>query len=168
MHDLGRDRRTTVAISFLGVAVCLLTAAPQTPFMLWNASASMPIGLYAVSSRSPGLGETAVVDLPSGIRELAARRRYLPPGIPALKRVAALAGDRICARGAFVFINERLAAARQSTDALGRPLASWHGCQVLRREVFLLGEGRGSFDGRYFGPLDQARVTGSARLLWAW
>jgi type IV secretory pathway protease TraF len=39
---------------------------------------------------------------PDVARDLASRRRYLPRNVPLVKPVAAIAGDRVCARAAAV------------------------------------------------------------------
>jgi type IV secretory pathway protease TraF len=44
----------------------------------------------------------------------------------------------------------------------------WQGCRVLQTgEVFVLADHPGSFDSRYFGPLDTASIAGRAVLLWS-
>jgi conjugative transfer signal peptidase TraF len=108
-----------------------------------------------------------VARLPDGPRRLAARRGYLPSSVPVIKRIAALYGDRVCARGDRLWVNGRLIAARQGADAAGRPLEGWQGCRMLGDEVLLLGDSARSFDSRYFGPIDRTRVIARARLLWA-
>lgn len=153
-----------------GLAGLGLTIAwPPLPRLVWNASASAPIGLYAVSpGTAPARGEMVIARLPPEARELAARRRYLPRDVPLVKRVAAVAGDAICAAGRMVTVNGKPVAARRATDTVGRPLPAWQGCiRLAPGTVFLLmAETPDSFDGRYFG-LTQARdVIGKATPLW--
>ena len=154
-----------------GGAACLgLTIVfPPRPLLLWNASASAPIGLYFVSGRAPAArGEMAVAWPPGAARELAARRRYLPAKVPLVKRVAALKGDTVCALGQVVTVNGTIAANRRSVDRAGRPLPNWQGCVSLGRGMLflLVGTQPDSFDGRYFGPTDVADVIGKATPLW--
>src|SRR3546814_19934452 len=64
---------------------------------------------------------------------------YLPMNVPLVKRVAAYAGDRVCASGLGIFVNGRRVAERRVTDRMGRPMPMWEGCTVLRgRQLFLL------------------------------
>jgi conjugative transfer signal peptidase TraF len=160
-----------VAAAGVPAAALLATLiANPRPIFLWNASASSPEGLYAVGAPlSFKRGDFAVARPPADARRLAADRRYLPAGVPLVKRVAGVAGDRICARGAHVAVNGRLAAFRRSFDPSGRPMPSWSGCRTLASgEIFLLSSGRPlAFDGRYFGPTSAADIVGRARLLWA-
>ncbi len=154
----------------LGTGLLVLTiAAPPTPRLVWNASASAPIGLYAVRpGASIQAGDMVVARLPDGWRSLAARRRYLPANVPLVKQVAAVAGDQVCAVGAHVRVNGRPIAERRSADAAGRPLPWWRGCIQLREGQFflLMRDSPASFDGRYFGPTEGAQLVGKATLLW--
>lgn len=155
--------------SVLGVLACLATLPTPTPIAMWNASASMAIGLYLVAPSGPARrGDVVIVALPRDASALAAKRGYLPARVPAIKRIAAVAGDEVCARGDQLFVNGRIVAARLRADAQGRPLQQWRACRRLGDEILVLGDGRRSFDGRYFGPIARDAVIGLARLVWAW
>lgn len=169
-----RARRTRVgrraALLGAGIACLGLTIAlPPLPRLVWNASASAPIGLYAVS---PGAalrrGDMVIAWPPSAARQLAAGRHYLPGNVPLVKRVAGRAGDRVCALGRVVTVNGSPVARRRIADASGRPLPAWQGCIWLAPDmVFLLmAETPNSFDGRYFGVTLTQDVIGKATPLW--
>ncbi len=67
------------------------------PKLLWNASASVPIGLYAVHHVGAlHVGELLVVTPPEPLASFLDQRRYLPKGVPLLKRVVALPGQTVC------------------------------------------------------------------------
>lgn len=167
-----RRRRRRLAIAVLvgftagPLAASTLWRAPV--LLVWNASASAPVGLYHVHDEQPiGRGDMVVAWTPEPARSLAARRRYLPANVPLVKRVAAVAGDRVCAADSQIAINGRRVAARQPTDRAGRPMPQWSGCQKLRAgEYFLLMNSPLSFDGRYFGLTRRSDVLGRAELLW--
>jgi conjugative transfer signal peptidase TraF len=153
-------------IAGLGVTL----ASPPAPRLVWNASASAPIGLYLVHPGAlPGRGEYVVAHLPSPLRDLATRRRYLPANVPLVKRVAAAAGERVCARGAIVTVEGKPIARRLAVDSAGRMMPGWSGCARLSRGDFflLMATSPRSFDGRYFGPIHHDQIIGRARLLWA-
>ena len=152
-----------------GAFTLLFSAAfPPTPRLVWNATASAPIGLYAVvpgASIEPG--DMVVARVPERYRLLAASRRYLPSNVPLVKRVTAYAGDEVCALGKDIFFNGRRIASRRAADADGLPMPWWSGCVLLRgRQLFLLMDSPSSFDGRYFGPTEGSDVIGKARFLW--
>lgn len=152
-------------IACLGATIAL----PPLPRLVWNASASAPIGLYTVS---PGAvlkrGDMVIAWPPTQARDLAATRHYLPRNVPLVKRVAGIAGDTICAVDPVVTVNGRPVAKRRAADAVGRPLPAWQGCIRLGPGmVFLvMTETPDSFDGRYFGPTLAQDVIGKATLLW--
>lgn len=162
------NRRRRVRLVALTAAAVAATLMPRHPLLLWNASASVPTGLYLIAPAARiTAGDHVAAWPPRAARMLAATRGYLPEGVPLVKRVAATSGARVCAAGALVRINGRVIAVRQTRDGRGRPLPRWTGCRTLAYgETLLLGRGPRSFDGRYFGPSGPRDVIGSATLLW--
>lgn len=159
----------TAAAAVAATAALAVMVWPPRPALVWNASASAPIGLYAVSAADDmRVGDMVVAWPPAAARALAAERGYLPINVPLVKRVAAARGDRVCAAGEAVFVNGRLEVLRQSADGAGRPLPWWTGCFDLDEgEYLLLMAGTAaSFDGRYFGLTESGDLVGAARLLW--
>jgi conjugative transfer signal peptidase TraF len=151
------------------VALTATTIVAPLPRLVWNASASAPIGLYRVT---PGarvrVGDMVIARLPVAMRLLAARRRYLPIGVPLVKRVFAITGARVCASGSFVSVNGHQIVRRRAADRVGRSLPAWSGCRTLGAgEIFLaMTRVNDSFDGRYFGPTAANDVIGKATPLW--
>lgn len=163
-------RLQLLAVSAVGVLPVAASSVWTAPLLLvWNASASAPIGLYRVQ---PGVsvrrGDMVVAWTPEPARTLAARRHYLPANVPLVKRVAALSGDRVCASGRALRINGKWAATRLKRDSSARPMRWWNGCRRLGQgEYFLLMKSPQSFDGRYFGVTRASDLVGKAVLLWA-
>jgi type IV secretory pathway protease TraF len=63
-------------------------------------------------------------------------------------------------------VNGESVATTLAVDARGNPLVPWHGCrQLVDSEMFLLSAHPGSYDSRYFGPVDAIQVIGRARPL---
>jgi conjugative transfer signal peptidase TraF len=160
-------RRAAACIALIAALGATMLAPPR-PRLLWNASASAPIGLWHVARHAPlRRGDMAVVRLAEPWRGLAARRHYLPANVPLIKRVAAEPGDTICAIGADVFVNRHRVARRRARDGSSRPMPRWHGCIVLRDgAMLLLMDASASFDGRYFGPTARDDLIGKATPLW--
>lgn len=178
-EELRRDRqlRRAIRLRMVAVAAAAVIATilvgtllwPPRPLLVWNASASSPIGLYLIGSPAgAGRGDTVIAWPPEPARELGAERRYLPRNVPLVKRVAAVAGDRVCAVGEAVFVNGRLETLRSASDPSGRPMPWWTGCEELSGgDLFLLTpEVADAFDGRYFGITRRSEIVGRARLLW--
>jgi type IV secretory pathway protease TraF len=153
----------------LVLGICLLVVPrPATSRLLLNLSPSVPVGLYLLRPRPPGVGALAVVRLPEPVRGLADARGYLAAGALLIKRVAAPHGRLACRQGAIVTLAGRAVALARANDGRGRPLPRWRGCRSLRGgRIFLLSSQMGSFDSRYFGPVAPRYVLGTALPLWA-
>lgn len=157
--------RTTAACGalFCGLFGAAAILAPQ-PRLIWNASASVPVGLYAIDvGAKPARGDLVAIAPPAPLSAWLSKRGYLPRGAPLLKRVAATSGALVCRSGVFVTIDGAPAARARSADRMGRTLPLWLGCRRLGRgELFVLGLSPDSLDGRYFGPLPASAVIGTA------
>jgi conjugative transfer signal peptidase TraF len=161
--------RTVVGLGAAGLGLIAFAAfADPTPQLVWNASASAPLGLYRVVSAPPKRGDLVLVQAPESVARLAAERGYLPLGVPLVKRVAASSGDDVCAFNEAIIVNGRVVADRLKADRAGRPLPWWSDCRELAAdELFLLmNDVSGSFDSRYFGPVSRANVIGRLVPLW--
>lgn len=159
-------RRTATALATL----CILAPASQAtsdPFLI-NESASLPKGVYI---RAPGAvaqrGDIVAVEPPTAARAYL-RDLGMPEHTPLLKRVAAAAGEQVCAAGGKLAVPGRAVAVRRE-DRRGARLPAWSGCgPVPQGTVFLLGDTPGSFDSRYFGPVPLDRLKGVYLAVWSW
>lgn len=153
----------------LAGTVAMVLAGRRTPHLVWNVTASAPVGLYVVlPAGDPVRGQLVLAKLPAPVARFAAAREYLPLGVPVVKKIAGLSGDVICGRGNSLFINGRWAAHRRSRDGLGRPLPLWRGCRRLSAQqlLLLMANKRSSFDSRYFGPVRRSAILGRLVPLW--
>jgi conjugative transfer signal peptidase TraF len=154
----------------LGGMACLSLAwRPGSAPLMWNATASVPVGLYRLSPADPlAVGDLIVVRPPGAVADLLARRGWLPAGVPLLKPVAALGGQQVCRAGQIITVDGVAAAMARARDRQGRPLPDWRGCRRLERgEVLALNPASAdSFDGRYFGPLPRDAILARATPLW--
>ena len=159
------------------VALAWVSFVPPLPRVIYNPTDSEPVGWYGVDPfnwlanprrRAPHLGSIVLAHLPARAALLAAQRDYLPLTVPLLKRVGAVAPQRVCIVGRSVRIDGVPVATVLATDHLGRPLPSWRQCRQLRPgELFLLSATNpASFDSRYFGPVAASAVIGVAHPLW--
>ena len=142
-----------VTLAVLGLSLLCLWLAGYR----FNATASLPVGIYRLSADAPGRGDYAAFCLEGEFAELARERGYLQGGScpsrlrPLLKKVAGLPGDPVPGDLAVC-----------PADSLGRAMPS-----VLPEGIvppgmaLLLAEHPGSFDSRYFGliPLASLRKT---------
>lgn len=162
--------RTILAVAAVAAGLVVApTLSDHRPQLMWNASASVPIGLYRVVPASRiEVGDLVAVKPPEELAEFLSARGYLPRGVPLIKRVLALPGTKVCRHGMTVVAYDHAYGEALERDRHGRPLPAWDGCRTLAvGEVFLMNwDAPDSMDGRYFGPLPAATVVARATPLW--
>ncbi|MBS1164395.1 MAG: family signal peptidase [Proteobacteria bacterium] len=154
---------------FSVVTFTALNFVSVTPRLIWNASASIPVGLYRLHKiDAPDVGDLVAVAPPEPIARYLADRNYLPRKVPLLKYVAAFSGQTICRTGTVIAIDGKDIATALEYDRLGRDLPTWSGCHRLAGgEVFLLNaDVPDSLDGRYFGVLSAEAILGAMTPIW--
>ncbi|UAK25303.1 S26 family signal peptidase [Sphingomonas nostoxanthinifaciens] len=172
-----RSHRHPLRVGLLacgGAALSLLLAPaihrPQLR-LIWNASASVPLGLYRVEpGASPRVGDLVAVRPSPQLGRFMAARRYVEANALLIKPVAAASGATICRTGDRVTIDARTVATALARDRFSRTLPIWSGCGRLRADqLFLIAPAHAdSFDSRYFGPVAERRVVGRAIPVWTW
>ena len=156
---------TTAAVSLIGVA----SIASFAPRLIWNASASTPVGFYTIGEvGNLEVTDLVAVDAPEPLATFLSDGGYLPRGVPLLKRVAAVPGQRVCRTGLAITVDGVPMGDALDRDRRGRPLPVWQGCRLVANgELFLMNwQVRDSLDGRYFGPLPASAVIGRATPLY--
>ena len=162
--------------AMIGIAVglgmiSLSSAIKSEPRLVYNPSESAPRGWYLIHRvTNLRIGDYLIVTLPRDIAVFAAKRGYLPLGVPVLKRVAATEGHQVCVRDGRIVIDGLPVANTHPYDGKHRALIAWSHCrQLLAGELFLLNtDSASSFDSRYFGPVDISFVRGRATPLRTW
>lgn len=165
-----KGRIATALVTLGAVAYLVATIGMRSaPLFLWNASASLPVGLYRVQAA----GKLAVTDLvivqpPEPVATFLADGGYLPRGVPMLKRVLALPGQTVCREGLVLTVDWIAMGEAHERDGRDRPLPVWQGCRVIGAgELFLMNwRSPDSLDGRYFGPIAATAVIGRALPVW--
>jgi conjugative transfer signal peptidase TraF len=163
-----KQTRAPLSLVFAGLIAIGCASSVHVPQLVWNASASAPIGLYRLVGNEAHKGDLALIATQPAIRTFAALRGYLPANVPMVKRIVAGNGDVVCALGNAILVDGRPLVRRLSRDGRHRALPAWHGCRTLTRaDVFLLmTDVAESFDGRYFGPTARSAVLGKLVPLW--
>jgi conjugative transfer signal peptidase TraF len=166
----GRMKTLTATFGAAAALVATIALEPLPPF-IWNASASVPIGLYRLRPAMRfDVTELVAVQPPEPLATFLDLNGYLPVGVPMLKRVLALPGQTVCRSGLTIFVDEIAVGEARDRDGRGRPLPKWQGCRVVGDgELFLMNwQSADSLDGRYFGFLPAAAVIGRALPVWTW
>jgi conjugative transfer signal peptidase TraF len=154
---------------FVTMGMAIAAFIPTPIRLIWNASASAPIGFYTIepAERLQAL-ELVAVPPPERLASFIAERGYVGRGVPMLKRVLGLPGQRVCRASFTITVDGIEVGDALERDRLGRELPAWRGCRVIADgEIFLMNwQVRDSLDGRYFGPIPASSVIGRAIPLW--
>lgn len=151
----------------VGVAISAVISMPTA--LIWNASASVPIGLYAIAQADRfEVSELVAVALPESLSQFMVERGYVGRDVPILKRVLGLPGQEVCRADRTITVDRIKMGAALDRDRFGRALPVWQGCRMIAGgELFLMNwHAADSFDGRYFGPIPATSVIGRAMPLW--
>jgi conjugative transfer signal peptidase TraF len=155
--------------AFVATGLLLSTLGGPTLHYIWNASNSVPIGLYRVRPATKlVVTELVAVQPPDLLAAFLDLNGYLPVGVPMLKRVLALPGQTVCRNGLSIAVDGIEVGESRERDGRDRPLPAWHGCRVIADgEVFVMNwQSADSLDSRYFGPLPASAVIGKAVPVW--
>lgn len=160
--------KRAATLSLAGLMSALMLASPK-PILVWNMSASAPVGLYTLHTANQlHHGDLIALAPTESQADYLSQSGFLGKGALLLKHVAALTGQLACRQDNHILIDGRIVATAQRHDHLGRDLPQWHGCRRLTSgEIFLLNAAPDSLDSRYFGPFHTHSVIGRAMPLWA-
>jgi conjugative transfer signal peptidase TraF len=163
-------RAATLLLTAGAAALMLSTiAAMPAKRYVWNLSGSVPIGLYRLQPvRDLSVTQLVAIQPPMPLATFLADQRYLPRGVPMLKRVLALPRQTVCREHLTITVDNIAKGEARARDSRGRPLPVWQGCRVVADgEVFLMNaQSADSLDGRYFGVLPMSAIIGQAKPLW--
>ena len=154
---------------FAAVSVAIAGFIPTPMRLVWNASASTPIGFYDLASAHDlTVGDLVAVMPEKPLADFMVGRGYIGRGVPLLKHIAALPRQEVCRAGNAVTVDGVLFGDALDHDKRGRPLPVWQGCRrIADGDIFLMNPSvPDSLDGRYFGPLPARDVIGKATPLY--
>ncbi len=128
---------------------------------IWNLSASVPRGLYAIAvDGTCARGSLVAFGPPPGAAAIIYRRGYLPPGAGLIKKLVGLPGDRVCVRDDGVYVNGTRIGDVARFDSRGKALDPFPFCgEVGPGQAFVASQAPLSYDSRYFGPVRLASLT---------
>ncbi|MCQ4631216.1 S26 family signal peptidase [Shinella sp. CPCC 100929] len=164
------SRRRILAVTLLAViCIAAISAADMPTKLLWNATASAPVGFYTIEPTDRiEVPELVAVRPSEPLAGFMIERGYVGRGVPLLKRVVGLPGQRVCRTGSAITVDDVEMGDALDRDRIGRALPIWQGCRVIADgQLFLMNwEVPDSLDGRYFGPIPASSVIGRALPLW--
>jgi signal peptidase I len=173
MHLRLRTRTPFVVMAGAELLVWLTTLGWKQwgPEIVINATPSAPQGLYRLiehPEQDYRRGMVVVFPVPVALRPIVYGRHWLKSGVPFLKEIQGLTGDRICIRENHLEVNERVIGPVFRVDRTGQALPQITGCFEVPPGYFFAANSTfaQSFDGRYFGALPLSIVRAEARALW--
>ena len=128
-------RRRTLTVTALAVLGIAAATAFETPTkLIWNATASAPVGFYTVEPA----GRIEVPDLlaimpPEPLAAFMVQRGYVGLGVPLLKRVVGLPGQRVCRAGRTITVDGIEMGEALERDRIGRASDAVGCCFCLSR-----------------------------------
>lgn len=139
-----------------------------------NTTGSYPPGLYWLTGEEPRKG-ALVIACPPDVEAVAEgfRRGYIGAGFCpggygyVIKKIVGLPGDRVTVTGQGVSVNGEAIpnSTLREADSMGNPLPLREAAYTLgTAQVLLMSDySPKSFDGRYFGPIEQTGIKGVLR-----
>lgn len=159
-----------VMVTYFSVMSAAIGAfIPTSIHLVWNASASVPIGLYDLDPpRHLAVGDVVALMPDKPLADFMVERGYIGRGVPLMKHVAALPGQTVCRTGNAVTVDAVPFGDALDRDKRGRELPVWQGCRrIADGDLFLMNpDVPDSLDGRYFGPIAARAVIGKATPLY--
>lgn len=171
--------RFTSLVAIVGASFLMLCGMAYAVGARFNSTRSIPMGLYWVTSNPIEKGAYVMFCPPkSSLFDIARARGYIGAGYcPGgygymMKRILAAKADFVSVADDGVRVNGDLLPYSLPTelDGAGRPMPRLRAEMVLREsDVLLMTDiNRGSFDGRYFGPIDRSQIVGVLRPVITW
>ena len=154
---------------FSAMSIAVASFVPTSLKLVWNASASVPIGLYGIEPVGVlELSNLVAVIPPKPLADFMVERGYIGRDVPLMKRVMGLPGQQVCRIGRSITVDGALLGDALDRDRTGRALPVWQGCRrIADGDLFLMNPAiRDSLDGRYFGTLPASAVIGRATPLY--
>lgn len=173
---MARGVQTTVPFYVMGIAAVLVSITVFVwkqwgPSILINETPSEPTGFYRLvelEERQYQRGMYVVFPVPQALHALVYGRHWMRNGIPFLKEILGLAGDRVCILNGRLTLNGRYMGPVFGLDSSGQVLPQHPGCFDVPPGYFFAASQHfeKSFDGRYFGALPLNILSGEARPIW--
>ena len=144
-----------------------------------NTTPSIPVGVYRLTNEPLVKGVYVLFcPPPAAVFDMAKARGYLGAGYcpggygHLMKKILAVQDDVVSIGTDGVRVNGQLLplSAPIKADGAGRSMPDYKATRVLgSTEVLVMSDSNsGSFDGRYFGPIQRSQIEGVIRPVFAW
>ncbi|MGD9153313.1 MAG: signal peptidase I [Gammaproteobacteria bacterium] len=136
--------------------------------LTYQVTASMPKGFYFIKpSQHFHRRDIVLFKPPEKFLHFLLQKKWLPKNGLMLKYVVGIPGDYVCQNKKWIYINNQKIAPIYQEYKPGKKLPNNCFCGKLKKHQYLLMSTKlkNSFDGRYFGPVNDDRIIGKAKFL---
>lgn len=136
--------------------------------LTYQVTASMPKGFYFIRpSKHYRRRDIVLFKPPENFLNFLLQKKWLPKHGLMLKYAVGIPGDYVCQDAKWIYINSHKFAPIYQEYKPGKKLPNTNFCGELKKHQFLLMSTKlkNSFDGRYFGPVNDDRIIGRAKFL---
>ncbi len=131
----------------------------------YQSTPSMPEGYYLTYKVKSIQRENNVIFMPNQKTEkFIIQHGWLPEGIPLLKRVIGIPGDKLCIKHHMVYINNKRVAVAKLKDNKGEALPIFTYCGEIQPDYYFVQgiSSPNSFDSRYYGLIKREQIISKA------
>jgi conjugative transfer signal peptidase TraF len=138
------------------------------PLIIYNATDSLPHGLYLVVQKPVyDRGDLVVFPVPESVKALVRQRHWLPDGAFLIKPIAGESGDVLNTKTGRCLVNGVDFGMVETVDRTGQSLPVFSINRRLEKgEIAVVNPTPHSFDSRYFGPIKERQIIGEAVPIW--
>lgn len=138
------------------------------PLIIYNATDSLPHGLYLVVQKPVyERGDLVVFPVPVSVKGLVRQRHWLPDGAFLIKPIAGENGDMLSTKSGRCLVNGADFGPVETVDRTGQQLPVFSINRRLEKgEIAVVNPTPRSFDSRYFGPISERQIIGKAVPIW--
>src|SRR5690606_33869211 len=124
--------RTLMVTALAVIGIAAGSAVDWPTKLIWNATASVPVGFYTVEPADAlDVPELVAIMPPEELAAFIVGRGYVGRGVPLLKHVLGLPGQRVCRTGRTITVDGIEMGDALDRDRIGRKLPIWQGCRTI-------------------------------------
>lgn len=159
----------TPLIIIIGLGIFLFILKDISKHITINISRSLPRGVYRLyTPLKIDRGDIIVFPIPENVRETFEKRKYTSKFVTSImKKAAAFENDNITIKKEVLYINNTAWGKIYKYDSKFRALPELSLEEIIpkKNEILPLSNVDHSFDGRYFGPIEEKKIIYKAELL---
>ena len=166
-HRLRQFKALGLSLLFISVLAAIVYLLHFLGYGLaYQHSKSMPEGWYTYyPAHNLKRGDIVLFQPPKSLDNFIAKRGWKKAHEPIMKRVFAMAPDKVCVTGHSLNITHKPKINIKQFDSRGFALPKLQICRALTHNEYMLMSNFNakSFDSRYFGPINRVNIVAKAK-----